>query len=176
MNNDRSPKPSRHRSAGTDPVARAASEAVVAESAVAGDLPPQELDLAAGAEEDDARLPEAVDDSSEPAAEGPLAVGRAAIARRPRPFPRAGPDSDRECQRCLRLPGKVPRGPKGRGHDKMPPRPAKPSADREPDSGRERCETETAEIESTETCRLGLARSWGIFLSVVFLSSLVLRT
>jgi len=44
-------------------------------------VPPQELDLAAFAGEDDeARLPEAIDDSSEPAPEGPLAIGRAAIA------------------------------------------------------------------------------------------------
>jgi excinuclease ABC subunit C len=47
----------------------------------AADVPPQEFDLAgSAADEDEAQLPETVDDSAEPAAEGPLAVGRAAIA------------------------------------------------------------------------------------------------
>src|SRR4051812_49479220 len=48
------------------------------------DLPPNlpELDPAAGAEEDEeARLPEIVDAGAEAVAEGPLAVGRAAIER-----------------------------------------------------------------------------------------------
>src|SRR3954463_6638411 len=48
------------------------------------DLPPNlpELDPATGAEEDDeARLPEIVDAGAEEIAEGPLAVGRAAIER-----------------------------------------------------------------------------------------------
>ena len=84
MDNDRIPKPSRRRSAGSEPVAPAGparSEAAPAEPAVAGDVPPQELDFAASAaDEDEGRLPEAVDDSAEPAPEGPLAVGRAAIA------------------------------------------------------------------------------------------------
>src|SRR4051812_49822034 len=48
------------------------------------DLPPNlpELDPAAGAEEDEeARLPDIVDAGAEAVAEGPLAVGRAAIER-----------------------------------------------------------------------------------------------
>src|SRR4051794_28459091 len=48
------------------------------------DLPPNlpELDPATGAEEDEeARLPEIVDAGAEAVAEGPLAVGRAAIER-----------------------------------------------------------------------------------------------
>src|SRR5437870_13549468 len=50
----------------------------------AADLPPNlpELDPATGTEEDEeARLPEIVDAGAEAVAEGPLAVGRAAIER-----------------------------------------------------------------------------------------------
>ncbi|WP_458757982.1 excinuclease ABC subunit UvrC [Afipia sp. TerB] len=50
--------------------------------ASAGDVPPQELDLSdAPDEEDEARLPEAVDDSTDGIGEGTLATGRAAIER-----------------------------------------------------------------------------------------------
>ena len=61
-----------------------------AEPAATGgrDVPPQELDLANSISEDDeARLPEAIDDSAEAAAEGPLAIGRAAIAHAVRHAP-----------------------------------------------------------------------------------------
>ncbi len=53
------------------------------------DVPPQEFDLAnaAGDEDDEARLPEAIDDFSEAAPEGPLATGRAAIAHAVRHAP-----------------------------------------------------------------------------------------
>jgi excinuclease ABC subunit C len=53
------------------------------------DVPPQEFDLAKTAVEEDeeARLPEAIDDSSEAAPEGPLALGRAAIAHAVRHAP-----------------------------------------------------------------------------------------
>jgi excinuclease ABC subunit C len=49
----------------------------------AGDVPPQELDLADAMpdEEDEGRLPEAVDESSDGIGEGTLATGRAAIER-----------------------------------------------------------------------------------------------
>jgi excinuclease ABC subunit C len=55
----------------------------------ANDVPPQEFDLAgtAGEDDEDARLPEAIDDSSEAAPEGPLAIGRAAIAHAVRHAP-----------------------------------------------------------------------------------------
>ncbi len=51
--------------------------------ASATDVPPQELDLAQAApdEDDEGRLPEAVDDSSDGVGEGTLAIGRAAIER-----------------------------------------------------------------------------------------------
>lgn len=64
---------------------------VSAATPVAGDLPPQAVDLAAGGGEEDEepRLPEAVEEGDEPAAEGPLAVGRAAIARAVRFAPTA---------------------------------------------------------------------------------------
>jgi excinuclease ABC subunit C len=61
-----------------EPTAAAPSQRVSA-----GDVPPQELDLADAApdEEDEGRLPEAVDDSSDGIGEGTLATGRAAIER-----------------------------------------------------------------------------------------------
>jgi excinuclease ABC subunit C len=53
------------------------------------DVPPQEFDLANTAvdEDEDSRLPEAIDDSSEAAPEGPLALGRTAIAHAVRHAP-----------------------------------------------------------------------------------------
>jgi len=50
--------------------------------AATSDMPPQEIDLTeVAADEDDERLPDLVDESGEAAPEGPLAVGRAAIAQ-----------------------------------------------------------------------------------------------
>lgn len=50
--------------------------------AATSDMPPQDIDLTeVAADEDDERLPDLVDESGEAAPEGPLAVGRAAIAQ-----------------------------------------------------------------------------------------------
>ncbi|MGO9361686.1 MAG: excinuclease ABC subunit UvrC, partial [Xanthobacteraceae bacterium] len=90
MDSDRIPRPkSQRRSSNPEPGegdARPGTEA--ANISPAGDVPPQELDLAATAgDDDDARLPETIDDSIEPAPEGPLAVGRAVITHAVRHAP-----------------------------------------------------------------------------------------
>jgi excinuclease ABC subunit C len=74
-----------------DTAAPAAPPAEPAPVAAASDLPPQAIDLAAapGDEDEEARLPEPVEDGDEPAAEGPLATGRAAIAQAVRHAPTA---------------------------------------------------------------------------------------
>jgi excinuclease ABC subunit C len=73
--------PRRTAEAEADPAAVDTSVAAPA-SPSTGDLPPQDLDLAGSTSEDDeGRLPEAVDDTDEATSESSLAIGREAIAQ-----------------------------------------------------------------------------------------------
>ncbi len=73
----------------TQPAPAAAKATPAATPTPTNDVPPQELELDSTAVEDDdeGRLPEVIDESDEAAAEGPLAIGRAAIAHAVRHAP-----------------------------------------------------------------------------------------